>query len=180
MGLFDLFKKGNKLPKTKDLVWKNQAAKFNGCLKLIAQYPDAVWISWFAETLSSFNQFIGTKNGIKLEIRMARSVMPFMVETKRVFFLEHYPLRIEEENLIQTWNTLEINVLNALDEPLFEQFGGDRIINLMEKLGMREDEFLEHAMISNSIRNAQDKLQQKVTVENITNSSKEWFKMNIG
>jgi len=180
MGIFDLFRKGNKLPKIKDLVWKNQAAKFNGCLKLIEQYPDALWISWFNETQNSFNQFIGNKNGIKIEIQMAKSVMPFMVENKRVFFLEHYPLRTTEENLMQDWNPIEITVLNALDEPLFEQFGGDRIVGLMEKMGMLEDEFLEHSMISSSIKNAQEKLQQKITVENSTNSSKDWFKMNIG
>ncbi len=179
MGLFNLFKKENKLPIMKDLVWKNQPGKFNGCLKLLQQYPDSVWISWFPETRSNFIQFLETKGGIKLDVKLARTIMPFTVENKAVFFLEHYPLRAEEEKLIQTWNPKVIFVLNALDEPLFEQFGGDHIIGLMDKLGMADDEYIEHSMISSSIKNAQSKLQQKVTIENTTNSSKDWFKMNI-
>jgi hypothetical protein len=180
MGLFNLFKKGNNLPELKDLVWKNQAGKFEGGLNFILKYPQALCICWFSETQNTFNKFLSTKNGTNIEVKMARTVQPFMVEGKTVFFLEHYPLRTEEEKLVQLWNVKEIFVLSALDEPLFEQFGGNNIINLMDRLGMKEDEYIEHSMIGKSIKNAQTKLQQKVNLESTANSSRDWFRINIG
>jgi hypothetical protein len=37
-------------------------------------------------------------------------------------------------------NLNEVPVLTALDEPFFQIFGGERIINAMKKLGMEEGE----------------------------------------
>jgi len=180
MGLFNLFGKKNSIPKMKDLVWKNQIGKHNACLNLNNQFPGAVWISWFSETQKDFNNFIGTKNQVFPDIKMARAIQSYMVADKTVIFLEHYPLRTVEEDLIQSWESKEIFVLNSLDEPLFEQFGGQRIVGLMESLGMKDDEQIEHPMIGKSIKNAQDKLQKKITIESSANSSKDWFKMNFG
>ena len=180
MGLFNLFNKKEKLPEMNDLVWKNQTAKYNGLLALIEQYQDAVWICWFSETQTSSNFFIKSRNVKQIDIRLARTVQPSMVENRPVVFLEHYPLRLEEEKLIENWNPKQIFVLNSLDEPLFEAFGGERIVHLMESLGMQEDEQIQHAMISKSIKRAQEKLQEKVNFENTATSQKDWFRMNIG
>jgi hypothetical protein len=180
MGLFDIFSKKEKLPEMKDMVWKNLNGKFSGLLKLIEQYPESVWISWFSDTQSIFNQFLKSGISKQIEIKMAKNVKPSMIENKTVVFLEHYPLRLEEEKLIQLWKPKEIFVLNSLDEPLFEAFGAQRIITLMENMGMKDDEQIQHDMVTKSIKRAQEKLQQKVVIENSANSSKDWFKMNIG
>jgi preprotein translocase subunit SecA len=47
----------------------------------------------------------------------------------------------------------------SLEDDLLRIFGSDRISGIMEKLGMEEDEPIEHAMISRAIENAQRKVE---------------------
>jgi preprotein translocase subunit SecA len=47
----------------------------------------------------------------------------------------------------------------SLDDELMRRFGGERIIGLMERLGMEEDVPIEHAIISRSIESAQTKVE---------------------
>jgi len=179
MGFFSFSANKSSKHTVKDLVWKSQEAKFNGSLSFIKNYTDAFWFCWFPQTQSNFKNFLNIKGFVVPEIRLARSSSPNIPEGSKVIFLEHYPLRINEENFIREWVKTEIFVFNSLDEPLFQQFGGNRIIGLMEKMGMDENEYLEHSMISASIKNAQDKLQGKISVEMTTNSAEDWFRTNI-
>jgi preprotein translocase subunit SecA len=47
----------------------------------------------------------------------------------------------------------------SLEDDLMRIFGGDRVKNIMERLGMDEDTPIEHSMISKSIENAQKKVE---------------------
>jgi preprotein translocase subunit SecA len=47
----------------------------------------------------------------------------------------------------------------SLEDDLMRIFGSDRIKGIMEKLGMKEDEPIEHSMISNAIAKAQKKVE---------------------
>ena len=47
----------------------------------------------------------------------------------------------------------------SLEDDLLRIFGSDRISGIMERLGMEEDEPIEHAMISRAIENAQRKVE---------------------
>ncbi len=47
----------------------------------------------------------------------------------------------------------------SLEDDLLRIFGSDRITSIMEKLGMEEDEPIEHNMISRAIENAQKKVE---------------------
>jgi len=47
----------------------------------------------------------------------------------------------------------------SLEDDLLRVFGSDRIAGIMEKLGMEEDEPIEHSMISRAIENAQRKVE---------------------
>jgi preprotein translocase subunit SecA len=47
----------------------------------------------------------------------------------------------------------------SLEDDLLRIFGSDRITGIMEKLGMEEDEPIEHSMISRAIENAQRKVE---------------------
>lgn len=47
----------------------------------------------------------------------------------------------------------------SLEDDLLRLFGGDNISNLMERLGMGEDDPIEHKMITKSIENAQKKVE---------------------
>ncbi|MBK8044067.1 MAG: hypothetical protein IPK21_16270 [Haliscomenobacter sp.] len=84
---------------------------------------------------------------------------------KTVIFLEHYPLLSRETTLTKGWKPAQALFLTALDEPLFSRFGGDRLVNLVQQLGLEETENLEHPMITKSIARAQRKLDEKLKEE---------------
>lgn len=102
---------------------------------------------------------------------------------KKIVFGERYPLAENEikvaERLSVEGIPLPLTIYSSLDDAFFKAFGGDRVKGLMERLGLAEDEFIEHPMIENSIENAQEKLAKKVSVESHTRSASEWFNRNI-
>ena len=76
-------------------------------------------------------------------------------------------------------NPKNIIVFSALDEPLFKHFGSDKVIPFMKMLGMKEDEAIEHSMVSKSIIKGQEKLSGMVSLEQSANSQAEWMEKNI-
>ena len=49
----------------------------------------------------------------------------------------------------------------------------------MEKMGVQENEAIQHAMIGMALKNAQEKIAKKVLTEQSAQSQSEWFKRNI-
>jgi len=49
----------------------------------------------------------------------------------------------------------------------------------MQQLGMKEDEIIEHKMISNAIRKAQDKIEKKLLMEQTAHSQEDWLIKNL-
>lgn len=100
-----------------------------------------------------------------------------------ILFAEHYPLFKTEKETLGMLNPLGKNTSYgfyvSLDEKLMEIFGGDRIKILLTKLGLTEDEFISHLMVTNAIENAQKKIETKVSSEMKTNSMEEWFSKNF-
>lgn len=97
------------------------------------------------------------------------------------FCLEFPPLYSSFQKLLQQLGAgTSLHVYSGLDEPLFDQFGGERILSLMKTLGMKEDELIEHKMVTQSIERAQKKLEEKMMFSIQASSSKEWFdKFNL-
>ncbi|HEU5292145.1 MAG TPA: hypothetical protein VFU05_15955, partial [Cyclobacteriaceae bacterium] len=83
------------------------------------------------------------------------------------------------QELFTNLNLKEIPVTSSLDEPLFQHFGGEKLIDTMKKLGMKEDEVIGHSFVTSAIRNAQKKLEKKVRIEKTANGAEEWFRLNV-
>lgn len=49
----------------------------------------------------------------------------------------------------------------SLEDDLMRIFAGDRVVNMMRAMGLREDEAIEHKMVSRSIENAQSKVENR-------------------
>ena len=49
----------------------------------------------------------------------------------------------------------------SLEDDLMRLFGGDRMSGLVEKMGLAEDEAIEHRLLTNSIENAQRKVESR-------------------
>jgi preprotein translocase subunit SecA len=48
----------------------------------------------------------------------------------------------------------------------------------MKQLGLKEDEMIEHSMVSSAMKRAQAKIGKKITIEKRARSQQEWFDNN--
>lgn len=98
-------------------------------------------------------------------------------------FAGHYPLPSKEDQSIQKLNAAfpqcPIIFYSSLDEPAFEIFGSDKIVGLLDKMGMKEEEAIEHSMVSQAMKRARTKVEGGVTKEILTHSEQEWYAKNV-
>jgi hypothetical protein len=164
-------------PKIIDRVFISSQAKGNAVLEKV-RHQDVIVITWFEESYSQLQQII-QRNNLNTEIFMAREIAAPHIQYKAVLFFEHYPLASKESELLEKLQMQEAVFYSALDEPLFKHFGGDKIIALMERMGLSENEAIEHPMITNAIKNAQEKISGEITFEHSASSPNEWFSKNM-
>lgn len=102
---------------------------------------------------------------------------------RTIVFGERHPLHSHEEQvaekLLENGIPLPIVAFASLDDALLQKFGGERVKSMMQRMGMKEEELIEHSMIEKSIENAQAKIAEKVMTESKTNSAEDWFRMNF-
>ncbi len=162
-----------------DRAYVSTAAKMNACLELARKEPNYLFISWFGETARKFKDLFSQHEIDENRVTEARFIHPSLLQHKIPVFVEHYPLHAKEMELIKNWDAKNILVFSSLDEPLFKHFGSDKVIPLMKMLGMKEDEAIEHSMVSKSIIKGQEKIAIQVGLEHSANSQAEWMEKNI-
>ncbi len=177
--MFGLFRKKPAGIKTIDTVWISEADKLNALAKEWVTNNDTVFVAWFEESLRNLETLMQNSSPVPFHLFMAREVSRMQINGKPVIFIEHYPLAAKEDELFQKLELKEVKVWSALDEPLFHRFGGEKIIQMMKQLGMKEEEPIQHSMISKAIRNAQQKIAAKLTVEQSARSQKDWLTKNL-
>lgn len=173
--MFGLFGGSDSKIKIIDKVWMTKEAKWKACAQMLQVNPECIFITWFEETRHDLAQFLGNDACVQT----ADKIDVAGLKNKMVVFAGHYPLSQKEQALFKQLNLNEIPVISSLDEPLFMKFGGEKLIDLMKQLGMKDDEVLGHAMITTSIKRAQEKLERQVRMEKPANSAKEWFGFNL-
>ena len=173
MGIFNLFKSSS-APRN-DMVWQTHEAKLEGCLKMLTAKPVDICLAWFEDTRDKFDRFLNTEHQRDIKIVMAKSLFNDYLDNKSVLFLEHYPLYSKEANLLAGKNVHEVWFLSSLGDPIFKLFG-DNLLSLMQKLGMGENECIEHNMVSKSILNAQKKLEKEVWSDFSATSGDDWLR----
>ena len=180
--LFNLFGKKDDEPENHifiDRAYVSTAAKMKACADLARREPNHLFICWFADTAAQFKEFFkvqGLDEGMVIDVRQVHTSK---LQDKIPVFAEHYPLHEREIDLIKNWQSEKIVVYSALDEPLFKHFGSDKIIPIMKMLGMKEEEVIEHNMVSKSIIKGQEKIAEQVTLEQSAASQVEWMRKNI-
>ncbi|CAN5372856.1 hypothetical protein BH09BAC5_BH09BAC5_10560 [soil metagenome] len=102
---------------------------------------------------------------------------------KKVVFIERYPLNTYEVQVAEKLATNGIpapyDIFATLDDALMLHAGGERVKALMLKMGMKEDEIIEHNLIESSIENLQAKIAKKISFESHFSSPEEWFRINL-
>ncbi|MGB3466142.1 MAG: hypothetical protein WBA74_12770 [Cyclobacteriaceae bacterium] len=99
-----------------------------------------------------------------------------------VYAMEIHPVYSINQSLAERFKDTgleEITCYVGMDEPLMQIFGSERIIEVLQKLGLEENETLNHPMIDKSIERAQNKLDNhSARLQNITSSQNDWMKAN--
>ncbi len=190
--MFGFFKKKPELEMT-DIIWKNDTAKQNGILKHISTNEKFILLYYFqdtkdrmAETLHHANITYAEHAGSSEKIVFIQAdhlSITYSIHERTICFLEHHPSAAVEKPVLD--NLLESGIkkvlfFNYFNEPLFRYFGADRILTILEKMGLEEDQPIEHPMISQSIKNAQQKIDEKVSFTSNTKNSKDWISINLG
>ncbi len=102
---------------------------------------------------------------------------------RHLIVLEHYPLRARDEALERAAACLpfphRLTFHSALDEPLFQCYGGDRIVPIWKSLGMPDDDSLESEPVSKALANAQKAVGRRVRSEIPADSAEDWFARNL-
>lgn len=175
--MFGLFKSKSKYNTVNDQVWMTIEAKFRACQKMLLANPDTIFVAWFEDTAQVLRKSLNVDENTNT-VLLAERILLENLRNELVIFVEHYPLIEKEQNLFVSMGLNNVPVLSALDEPFFNVFGGDRIRELMYKLGTQEDEVIAHAMINKSIMRAQEQIAKKVLSEKPATSAKQWFVVN--
>ena len=177
--MLNLFKKKSSEPKVNDKIWMAQADKWKACAELTRTNPDSFFIAWFDETRQQLEDIFTKENLAIQNILSAREAGTHHLKNKTFVFIEHYPLRSREQALFTSLQPADILIYSALDEPLFMHFGGEKIIQMMKQLGMKETESIENSLLSNAIRNAQEKIEKKVLADQTSRSQNDWLSKNF-
>lgn len=156
-------------------VWMTTPAKYAACAAMLKANPNCIFVAWFEDTAAALKNILGND----APVFIAHEITPAQIRHKLVIMTEHYPLMQKEQEFFKRMQFNNVPVLSALDEPMFMQFGGERTLELMKKLGIEEDEILGHGMISSSIRSVQQKISDSVKNEQKAASKRDWFALNF-
>ena len=177
-----------------DFVWKNEYAKYKGILKFIDKTKSIIFVYYFNETKKQITQLIETMQlefssdihvQKKITITLAENLLDAKIDvTNSVFyFIEHHPSFATEQKILNylanDLKVAEVIFHISLQEPLLHYFGSDKIVPMLERIGFDENEPLQHAMISRSIVNAQQKVDEKNPNAIETDTAANWFEINL-
>lgn len=177
--MFSFFGKKKSGKKINDIVWASEEYKFKGLVEEWEKSQNFIIVCWFEDTVKKLESFFQTKNIENVPIYTVREIHNALIKDKLVFFAEHYPLRKKEEELFEQLAVEKITIYSALNEPLFLHFGGEKILQLMKQLGMKEEEPIKNDLITKAIVRAQEKIEGKVDFEISCRSQKEWLERNL-
>ena len=189
-----LFGKKKSTAKTIDHIWKNDYAKYKGIVKFMNKTQPIIFIYYFSETKNQIKQLIDAMQlhfssdiykQDRITITHAENILGAKLDLSNttVCFIEHHPSYAVEHKVIHylqdELKVQEIIFHISLEEPLLHYFGSDKIIDMLERMGFDETESLQHAMITNSIINAQKKVDEKNPNSIETQTAKNWFEVNL-
>jgi hypothetical protein len=177
--MFNLFKKKEASVKVTDKIWMSEEAKWKGIVNEWKQNPELVIIAWFDATYRHLQTVFAENTTGPVSLFISRQINGPEIADRKIIFAEHYPIPAKEQDAFGRWHLKEAIVHSAMDEPLFKHFGGEKIIEMMKQLGMKEDGVITHRMISQAIINAQEKIEKKVVAETPANSQQEWLQRNL-
>jgi len=159
-----------------DCVWMTDEARVAG---IVRSDPKLV-IAFFEASRARYAALL--PNAKVLLVDQIKPAFDKAQEGPEVCVVEHHPLPSQNDRLLEKLVGLSPHTPTfhvALDEPIMRLFGGDRVLAMMQQLGMKPDEWVTHPLVSKSLDNARHKLPAKVSMELQASSMEEWFARNV-
>lgn len=100
----------------------------------------------------------------------------------KIIVPEHHPAYSQEQTLLLHLMPLiphaQISFFTSLDEPFMKILGNSRITTVLQRMGIQEDENIEHSLVTKSIARTQQKIEKKAAKKIIANSQQEWLELS--
>ncbi len=176
--MFNLFKKKSKGAKVTDTVFISTTEKYQVMLEEWKKDQSIAYIFWFEDSLNEAVAFFSAATTEEITLLLVRQATSQQLAGKIPVFAEHHPLENKEQEFYRKMNMNQVKIYSALNEPLYKHFGSEKIIDLMRKLGIKENEAIEHSMISSSIKKAQKNIEKNVVIEQTAHSQSDWLQKN--
>ncbi|HNA39525.1 MAG TPA: hypothetical protein PLR84_08450 [Chitinophagales bacterium] len=188
--MFGLFKQKKSIQVT-DLIWKTERIKYDALIMQLQDNNKHILIYFFEDTKKSIVDELQTasinfsentsSNAHILVLKSTQILQMSSAENVNIIFVEHYPLLSTEQKLkqhiLEVLNIQNVTFYTSFEDELFQLFGAEKILAIMEKMGFNENEPMSHNLISSSIEKAQQKIEKKVSIDTNTRQRKDWFVM---
>ncbi|QDT54195.1 preprotein translocase subunit SecA [Caulifigura coniformis] len=188
--------KPRRLEERPDRLWMTADARFEGLRsEAIARSTggaDAVLlVAHFPDVLARLDEMVGQRSwavpcravpasDLSRELAFAARLDESAVIDLLV--AERHPLPSVDEELLEFARGLPCRCRMAhvlsLEDPVLKAFAGDRTRDILRRLGMKEDEAIESAMVTRQIRKAQQKIEGRTFGSLRAGSAAEWLAKN--
>ena len=176
--MFNFLKKKIKPFEVLDICHTTDNAKRNALVNLAKTDNAYIFLCWFSETKSLLEEQFALE-GIDLKrLQLAERFVGHSISDNKKLMVEHHPNRRKEELFFEGLNVSKIEIYNSLNEAIFQSANVSSIVDLMRKLGMSDEEPIQHAMISASIKKVQEKFDNVTSDFVNAHSQAEWIRKN--
>lgn len=175
--MFNFFKKKTPPFPVTDKIFMNSKARERAMFERLQNDPEIIFVHWFEDSYD--RSIYAAGEGYSERIYMTRDALQGPHSARHFIFIAHYPLLKKEVETFEKLRLQNAEVWSSLDDPLLRRSGGDRIVEMMTKLGMKEEEIISHPLISKSIIKAQQKIEKSVPMEQSARDMDSWFRKNL-
>lgn len=172
-----LFKKKEKGIAAQSHIYMKRRFAWAALMQAAGTAPGAVVVYWFEDHGDQLAALAGEGGPQLVHYRQAATPE---FRNRTVFFAGHYPFYSREQQLYKDLHLEKPVVYASLEDAVFQLFGGQRIMALMQALGVAENEAISHPMIAKSLVRAQKKAEAKAGgSESLARSEAEWLRLNF-
>jgi hypothetical protein len=199
VGLFDWFKSSpTNVECPPHAIWVSQAAKLKGIRQEIAEAlarrtpPAAIFVvAHFSKPLRELQDMtagisasVPLRTCLAAEIGSALRAFPAPVAGQGIDVIasENHPLPVHDEALLKSLEELSypcrLTYHISLEDAVLRVFGGQRTIDLLRGMGMKDDEAIRSRMVTRRIRDAQRKVAESSWGDLPADSAEKWLELN--
>lgn len=199
MGLFDLLfcgKKQTNVEVLPDRIWMTTDAKFIGLAKNVAMCSNSeavaiLLVAHFPDVLTRLETIADQQHSdvpikavvaANLNTELGASLNLDESSIIDVIVGERHPLPSADDRLEAFANEFpcrcRLSRHVSLEDAVMKVFAGEWVQNMLRKLGMTEDEFIESQLVSRRIRKAQQKIEGTAFGSLNAESAAEWLEKN--